>query len=133
MFSRTWLSVSTLKLFCFSTLPVAVLNVPTSSRLPCHPADISKGTLAFEEYQLILLLIAALAFAALIHPRETWVLGHGVSYLLGFPAMQILLPIYAVCNIVDQSWGTRDTVSDEPRVRNLLKYPYENSVKIRTC
>jgi cellulose synthase/poly-beta-1,6-N-acetylglucosamine synthase-like glycosyltransferase len=41
---------------------------------------------------------------------ETWILAHGLSYLLGFPAMQILLPIYSICNIVDQSWGTREKV-----------------------
>ena len=56
------------------------------------------------------MLITALIFAGFIHPRETWVLIHGFSYLLGFPAVQMLLPIYAVCNIVDQSWGTRDQV-----------------------
>ena len=74
-------------------------------------SDLRHGTMTFQEYYLILLLIAALIFAALIHCKETWVLAHGLSYLLGFPAMQILLPIYAICNMVDQSWGTRDQVS----------------------
>ena len=63
-----------------------------------------------------MLLIVALVFAAVIHPKETWIIGHGLSYLLGFPAMQILLPIYAISNIVDPSWGTRDQVS-------YLSYP----------
>lgn len=73
--------------------------------------DFRDGTLTFQEYYLILLLVAALIYASFIHPRETWVMAHGISYLVGFPAMQILLPIYAICNIVDMSWGTRDQVS----------------------
>ena len=80
-------------------------------------ADLAHGTMTFQAYYLILLLIAALIFAAFIHCKETWVLGHGLSYLLGFPAMQILLPIYAICNMVDQSWGTRDQVNYTPFVQ----------------
>lgn len=72
--------------------------------------------MGFQEYYLILLLIGALVFAALIHPRETWIIAHGLSYLLGFPAMQILLPIYAISNIVDPSWGTRDQVQSSSRM-----------------
>ena len=72
--------------------------------------DIQSGTVEFQEYYLILLLVCALCLAALLHPRETWLMVHGISYLLGFPAMQILLPVYAICNMVDQSWGTRDSV-----------------------
>ncbi|XP_013417859.1 uncharacterized protein LOC106178970 [Lingula anatina] len=70
--------------------------------------DVSSGTVEFQEYYLILLLIASLVYAAIIHPKECPLLAHGISYLVGFPAMQVLLPIYAICNIVDQSWGTRD-------------------------
>ena len=29
---------------------------------------------------------------------------------MAYPALQFLLPLYAVCNIVDQSWGTRENV-----------------------
>ena len=74
-------------------------------------SDIRNHDVDFQEYYLIVLLIVALVFAAVIHPKETWIIGHGLSYLLGFPAMQILLPIYAISNIVDPSWGTRDQVS----------------------
>ena len=64
----------------------------------------------FQEYYLLLLLIGSLIYAAIIHPRETLILFHGLTYIMGMPAMQILLPVYAMCNIVDQSWGTRDEV-----------------------
>ena len=90
---------------------LAVMTLPLYFVYFVSNLDIQRGTIVFQEYYLIMLLIAALLLAALVHPKETWLIVHGFSYLLGFPAMQILLPIYAICNIVDQSWGTRDTVS----------------------
>ena len=85
-------------------------------------SDIRNHNVDFQEYYLILLLIGALVSAAVIHPKETWIIAHGLSYLLGFPAMQILLPIYAISNIVDPSWGTRDQVSTLKVIRRHLRF-----------
>ncbi len=51
------------------------------------------------------MLIVALLLAALIHIKETWLLVHGFSYLLGFPAMQILLPIYGRALLGTKYWS----------------------------
>nr|AHX26703.1 chitin synthase [Owenia fusiformis] len=80
--------------------------------------NIIDENVGFQEYYLILFLIGALLFAAFLHPCETWILAHGFAYLLGFPAMQIFLPIYAICNIVDQSWGTRE--NNKPKTKPAM-------------
>ena len=69
------------------------------------------GGLSLIEHYLLLALTGSLIYAALIHPKECYILVYGVIYLFYFPAMYMLLPLYALCNIVDQSWGTRDDVS----------------------
>uniref|UniRef100_A0A0L8HFA0 chitin synthase n=1 Tax=Octopus bimaculoides TaxID=37653 RepID=A0A0L8HFA0_OCTBM len=74
--------------------------------------DLQDGQLQFKQYYLILLLMTAVLYAALIHPKEAWTLIHGLTFLVVFPAMYILLPFYAVSNIVDQRWGTRESDSD---------------------
>lgn len=63
------------------------------------------------EHYLLLALTGSLIYAALMHPKECYILVYGIVYLFYFPAMYMLLPLYALCNIVDQSWGTRDNVS----------------------
>ena len=56
-------------------------------------------------------VIARVIYSGLLHFRESWIIIMGLLYLFYFPTICVLLPIYSVCNIVDQSWGTRDTVS----------------------
>ena len=57
------------------------------------------------------MLTASLLFAAVVHPREMYQITYGLAYLFIFPAMHLLLPIYSIANIIDQSWGTRESVS----------------------
>lgn len=72
---------------------------------------IQLGGLSLMEHYLLLALTGSLIYAALMHPKECYILVYGIVYLFYFPAMYMLLPLYALCNIVDQSWGTRDNVS----------------------
>ncbi|KAK7496323.1 hypothetical protein BaRGS_00012488, partial [Batillaria attramentaria] len=83
--------------------------------------SINLGGLSLIEHYLLLALTGSLVYAALIHPRECYILVYGVVYLFYFPAMYMLLPLYALCNIVDQSWGTRD--NQKAKVPKLICFP----------
>lgn len=64
----------------------------------------------FHDFYLFIIFLGVLVLAALLHIKELPILGHIVWYFMAYPALQFLLPLYAVCNIVDQSWGTRENV-----------------------
>ncbi|KAL8586378.1 hypothetical protein ACOMHN_022993 [Nucella lapillus] len=82
---------------------------------------LTHGGLSLMEHYLLLALTGSVLYAALMHPRECHLLIFGLVYLFYFPAMYMLLPLYALCNIVDQSWGTRD--DQKPKVPKLVCFP----------
>ncbi|XP_035824644.1 uncharacterized protein LOC106011246 [Aplysia californica] len=89
----------------------AATTTTTTTRLhPCPSPEAQSGNFHFQQHYVILLLALSLVYAALMHPRESYQIVYGVAYLFIFPAMHVLLPIYSIANIVDQSWGTRDSV-----------------------
>lgn len=59
-----------------------------------------------------MIVIGSYIYGTMLYPTDTWILITGVVYLFFIPFMNMILPLYAVCNIVDQSWGTRDNVSE---------------------
>ena len=73
-------------------------------------ADFGQGHFQFQQHYIILMLTVSLLYAALVHPKEVHQIFFGLAYLFIFPAMHLLLPIYSIANIIDQSWGTRDSV-----------------------
>ena len=73
-------------------------------------AEIKEGHFQFQQHYIILMLTVSLVYAAIVHPREMYQIVFGLAYLFIFPAMHLLLPIYSIANIMDQSWGTRDSV-----------------------
>lgn len=58
-----------------------------------------------------MIVLGSYVYGALLYPSDLWILITGVVYLFFIPFMNMILPLYAICNIVDQSWGTRDNVS----------------------
>lgn len=70
--------------------------------------DMELRTLQFQEHYILILLTSSVFYASILHPHETWIIFLGLFYVFMFPAMHILLPVYSTCNIIDQSWGTRD-------------------------
>ncbi|KAH9515098.1 Chitin synthase, class 2 [Bulinus truncatus] len=69
------------------------------------------GYIQFRPYFLVFLLIISIVYAAALHPRESLCLIYGFAYALLFPAMFVVLPVYGVANMLDQSWGTREAGS----------------------
>lgn len=55
------------------------------------------------------LLIASFILSALFHIHEFFDLIYGVVYFICIPAGYLFLVIYAICNLNNISWGTRET------------------------
>ncbi|OWF55491.1 Chitin synthase 2 [Mizuhopecten yessoensis] len=84
--------------------------------------DYNHQELGHIEYLLILSLAATYLLAAIVHPSELKILLYGIPYMFFLPLLNIILPIYAMCNIVDQSWGTRDNqLAKVPKFLSLPK------------
>ncbi|XP_046337780.2 uncharacterized protein LOC124119335 [Haliotis rufescens] len=83
--------------------------------------DNQEDALQLQEDYILIAVTGSLLYAALLHPKECWLLFNGLFYLFFFPAMQMLLPVYALCNIVDQTWGTRD--NQKAKLPKLLCFP----------
>ena len=56
----------------------------------------------------LMLLIGQILITGLLHPVEILCLIHSVMYFVTVPSMYVLLIIYAVCNLNDITWGTRE-------------------------
>ncbi|KAK0055220.1 chitin synthase chs-2-like isoform X2 [Biomphalaria pfeifferi] len=93
-------------------------------------AEIKAGHFHFQQHYVILLLTLSLVYAALMHPRESHQIIYGFAYLFIFPAMHVLLPIYSIANIIDQSWGTRD--SNEAKLPKISCLPSFKKMRKRT-
>lgn len=65
-------------------------------------------------------LIAIFVVSALLHPREVTCLFHGIWYFLCLPSGYLLLTVYAICNLTDSSWGTREESSGKKSSQNSL-------------
>ncbi|XP_078571952.1 uncharacterized protein LOC144859300 [Branchiostoma floridae x Branchiostoma japonicum] len=69
--------------------------------------------------------------AALLHPREFTSIIHGVVYLFTLPCVYILMNVYSVCNLTDQSWGTREARSQKEQSKE--NFFDDIVVKMRQC
>ncbi|XP_063420412.1 uncharacterized protein LOC134705620 [Mytilus trossulus] len=71
---------------------------------------------------LVMLMFGSYIYGAMLYPTDIWILITGVVYLFFIPFMNMILPLYAMCNIVDQSWGTRDNqTATVPKFLHLPK------------
>ncbi|XP_052094822.1 chitin synthase chs-2-like isoform X2 [Mytilus californianus] len=88
--------------------------------------DLAKGFQVghFEHAEgfLFMLILGSYIYGAMLYPTDIWILIAGVVYLFFIPFMNMILPLYAICNIVDQSWGTRDNqTATVPKFLHLPK------------
>ncbi|KAK3091198.1 hypothetical protein FSP39_017898 [Pinctada imbricata] len=54
------------------------------------------------------ILIGTFILAGILHPHEFPNLIYGILYFICIPAGYLFLSIYAICNLNDASWGTRE-------------------------
>lgn len=62
---------------------------------------------------LLYTIVIVFVVAALLHPREFNCLYAGLLYYLGVPVAFVLLNIYAIINLNNVSWGTRETKASQ--------------------
>ena len=53
-------------------------------------------------------VVALFIIAALLHPQEWRCLVYGMVYYVSIPSMYMLLMIFAITNMNNISWGTRE-------------------------
>ncbi|KAI8493643.1 hypothetical protein Bbelb_285640 [Branchiostoma belcheri] len=58
--------------------------------------------------------------AALLHLEEFTCIIYGVVYLFTLPCVYILMNVYSLCNLTDQSWGTREAKSQQEQGNDKL-------------
>lgn len=75
-----------------------------------YSVDITVGEFIHIENLVLAGVIFVYLYSSFLHPFELHLLSTGIVYLFYLPMLNILLPLYVVCNIVDQTWGTRDDV-----------------------
>lgn len=68
-----------------------------------------------------LFLLSVFLATAVLHPRSFYCVFYGVIYFFWIPSTFIMLPVFAVCNLDDLNWGTRENKSKTSRT------PHENS------
>ncbi|XP_078086600.1 uncharacterized protein LOC144504729 [Mustelus asterias] len=56
---------------------------------------------------------------AMLHPQEFPLVFYGLLYIICIPSGYLLLPIYAMVNMNNVSWGTRETVT--PKIQSKKK------------
>jgi chitin synthase len=67
------------------------------------------------------ILVGVMVTSAILHPQEFWCLAAGVVYYVTIPSTYMLLIVYAICNLNNVSWGTREVAAKKPKkVTNFL-------------
>ncbi|XP_076451581.1 uncharacterized protein LOC143287463 isoform X2 [Babylonia areolata] len=64
-------------------------------------------------------LVGIFFIAGLLHPREFVCLVYGVWYLPCLPSAYLVLTLYSVCNITDDSWGTREEATASSAMKKV--------------
>ncbi|KAH3868291.1 hypothetical protein DPMN_031434 [Dreissena polymorpha] len=62
------------------------------------------------------IVVGIFLLTGMMHPSEFYCLLHGFWFFLCIPAGYLILMIYSICNITDQSWGTREVKDSSVRV-----------------
>lgn len=99
------------------------------------------GTYLFCSVTTILFCFVTGTFllAAICHPNEFFCIAHGLLYFLLIPSMSIFLIFYALGNLQNVSWGTRETEAElvakaknEEIAENKMKAKTPNARKLST-
>lgn len=92
-------------------LALAMLVAPNSTLAPCKYTPVIPGTAINFSTLYLAVLVGMYLVTGMLHPTEFYCLIHGLWYLLCLPSGYLFLMIYSLCNITDNSWGTREDKS----------------------
>ena len=91
---------------------VYVLTNSTDSPTTLLPQAFSVSDVPVSTWYAIGLASICIA-AALLHPFEFHCVLHLLWYLLWLPSGYLFMVIYAICNLDDQNWGTRESSANQ--------------------
>jgi hypothetical protein len=113
--SETQILVATIFSSIFGIIMIAVL-VTTFTR-------VTSSTLINPSTAILLLLFLVYITAAMLHPREFKCIVPGFLYFLLLPSTFVFLQIYALFNLNNVSWGTREIkpIEEENEDKNFLE------------
>ncbi|XP_036355895.1 uncharacterized protein LOC118760849 [Octopus sinensis] len=115
------LKVTTLLIFILGTAVTCVFIGGVAYVIIDFARETESKYQQLSAHYVLIILLSSVFYAAILHPRDCWMIFLGVFYMFMIPTMQILLPAYSLSNIVDQSWGTRD--GNKATVPNLVCFP----------
>ena len=99
---------------------------PTTSHLNSSSPTHANNGISLEDVAISTWYLAGLSsiffVAALLHPTDFFCLFHSLWYLLCLPSGYLFLIIYSICNLNDESWGTRETVKQNTKGQSMWSF-----------
>lgn len=106
-------------------LLIFVVVVGVSLQLTAHQAKTSK----YPEFIYLGSLASFYVIGAILH-GDLPILGYGLAYLIFLPMMYLILFIFAIANMHDYSWGTREEEEGGKTIKGAIKLFFED---LKTC
>lgn len=75
----------------------------------------------------LIMVLGQMAVAALMHPREIICFFYIVFYYMAIPSMYLLLVLYAIINLNNVAWGTREV--QVKMTRGVITHSYNVIIK----
>ncbi|XP_052242760.1 chitin synthase chs-2-like isoform X5 [Dreissena polymorpha] len=119
--SKTQLNTAKLLTFVYAIIMAAVM-VGTAVQVAKDISKASDAALIHPSFPIstttlyLAILVGIFLLTGMMHPSEFYCLLHGFWFFLCIPAGYLILMIYSICNITDQSWGTREVKEHSVRV-----------------
>ncbi|XP_052242756.1 uncharacterized protein LOC127852809 isoform X2 [Dreissena polymorpha] len=119
--SKTQLNTAKLLTFVYAIIMAAVM-VGTAVQVAKDISKASDAALIHPSFPIspttlyLAIIVGIFLLTGMMHPSEFCCLLHGFWFFLCIPAGYLILMIYSICNITDQSWGTREVEEHSVRV-----------------
>ena len=101
-------------------------EAPTTSHLNSLSPTKANSGISLEGESIITWYLSGLSLifvvAAFLHPTEFFCLFHSLWYLLCLPSGYLFHIIYSICNLNDDSWGTRETAKQNTEGQSMWSF-----------
>ena len=119
-----------MKLVILITVLFSIVTIGAGLKIMYASYEDPASGSTFTIVALIYFLLSSYLIPGILHPFESYSLIHAPLYILTNPPIQFLLMIYALCQLNNISWGTRDTkmeFSSTTETENIENNDKENS------